>query len=47
MCSLKGTYNISQTIPIDILVKPKVMENILMGMNCTTNGITTYTTLFK
>jgi hypothetical protein len=39
--------NISTTIPIDISVKPGIMENIHIGASCSPDEIQTYTTLFK
>jgi hypothetical protein len=39
--------NISQTISVDISEKEGVMENIQLGMNCSTEEIQDYTTLFK
>jgi hypothetical protein len=39
--------NISKTIPINILVKPGVMEHILIGAYCSPREIELYTSLFK
>jgi hypothetical protein len=39
--------NISPTIPIDILVKPGIVENIHIGASCSLDEIVTYTSLFK
>ena len=38
---------ISVTIPINISVKPDVMENIYKGENCSPEEIAIYTSLFK
>ena len=39
--------NISQTINVDISTKEGVVENIQLGVNCSTEEIETYTALFK
>ena len=39
--------NISQTIPIDISVKPGIIENIHIGACCTNEEIQTYKALFQ
>jgi hypothetical protein len=39
--------NISPTIPIDILVKPGIVENVHIGASCSPDEIITYTSLFK
>ena len=39
--------NISQTISVDIFTKEGFVENIQLGMNCSTEEIEIYTTLFK
>ena len=39
--------NISRTIPIDISVKPRIVENIHMGASCTKDEIQTYKALFQ
>jgi hypothetical protein len=39
--------NISPTIPIDILVKPGIIENVHIGASCSPDEIVTYTSLFK
>ena len=39
--------NISPTIPIDISVKPGIIENVHIGASCSPDEIVTYTTLFK
>ena len=39
--------NISATIPINIFVKPNVVENIYIGANCSPEEIAIYTALFK
>jgi hypothetical protein len=45
---VKGNLsNISPTIPIDISVKPGIVENVHIGASCSPDEIVTYTTLFK
>ena len=39
--------NISSTIPIDISVKPGIIENIHIGASCTLDKISTYKSLFQ
>jgi len=39
--------NVSQTIPIDISVKPRIVENIHIGASCTRDEIKTYKALFQ
>jgi hypothetical protein len=39
--------NISPTIPIDISVKPGIVENVHIGALCSPEEIVTYTSLFK
>ena len=39
--------NISRTVPIDISVKPGIIENIHIGASCTDNEIQTYKVLFQ
>jgi hypothetical protein len=39
--------NISPTIPIDISVKPRIVENIHIGASCSPEEIVAYTSLFK
>jgi hypothetical protein len=39
--------NISPTMPIDISVKPGIIENVHIGASCSPNEIITYTSLFK
>jgi hypothetical protein len=39
--------NISPTIPIDISIKPGVVENVHIGASCSPDEIATYTSLFK
>ena len=39
--------NIIETHPIDILVKPGIVENIHIGQNCSPEEVTDYTALFK
>jgi hypothetical protein len=39
--------NISPTISIDILVKPRIVENVYIGASCSPDEIFTYTALFK
>ena len=39
--------NIFATIPINISVKPDVVENIYIGANCSPEEIAIYTALFK
>jgi hypothetical protein len=38
---------ISPTIPIDISVKPRLVENVHIGASCSPTEIVTYTSLFK
>jgi hypothetical protein len=39
--------NISPMIPIDISVKPGIVENVHIGSSCSQDEIVTYTSLFK
>jgi hypothetical protein len=39
--------NISPTIPIDISIKPRIIENVHIGASCSPDEIVTYTSLFK
>jgi hypothetical protein len=39
--------NISPTIPLDICIKPGIVENVHIGSSCSPNEIITYTSLFK
>ena len=39
--------NISRTVPIDISVKPGIVENIDIGASCTEDEIQTYKALFQ
>jgi hypothetical protein len=39
--------NISPTIPLDISIKPGIVENVHIGASCSPDEIITYTTLFK
>jgi hypothetical protein len=39
--------NISPTVPIDISVKPGIVENVHIGASCSPEEIVTYTFLFK
>jgi hypothetical protein len=39
--------NISTTIPIDISIKPGIVENVHIGASCSPDEIVTYTSLFK
>ena len=39
--------NITETRPIDISVKPGIVENIHIGRNCSPEEVTVYTALFK
>jgi hypothetical protein len=39
--------NISPTMPIDISVKPEIVENVHIGASCSPDEIVTYTSLFK
>ena len=39
--------NISRTIPIDISVKPRIVENIHIGVSCTDDEIQLYKALFQ
>jgi hypothetical protein len=39
--------NISPTIPLDISIKPEIVENVHIGASCSPDEIVTYTSLFK
>jgi hypothetical protein len=39
--------NISPTIPIDMSIKPGIVENVHIGASCSSDKIVTYTSLFK
>ena len=39
--------NITQTVPINISVKPGIVENIHVGVTCSPEEIQVYTELFK
>jgi hypothetical protein len=39
--------NISLTIPLDISIKPGIVENVHIGASCSTDEIITYKSLFK
>jgi hypothetical protein len=39
--------NISPTIPLDISIKPGIVENVHIGASCSSDEIVTYTSLFK
>jgi hypothetical protein len=39
--------NISPTIPLDISIKPGIVENVHIGASCSPDKIITYTSLFK
>jgi hypothetical protein len=39
--------NIPPTIPIDISIKPGIVENVHVGASCSADKIVTYTSLFK
>jgi hypothetical protein len=39
--------NISPTIPLDISIKPRVVENVHIGASCSTNEVVTYKSLFQ
>jgi hypothetical protein len=39
--------NISPTIPLDILIKPGVMENVHIGASCYTDEVHTYKSIFQ
>jgi hypothetical protein len=39
--------NISPMIPIDISIKPGIVENVHIGASCSSDEIVTYTSLFK
>jgi hypothetical protein len=39
--------NISPTIPLDISIKPGIVENVHIGASCSPNEIVTYKSLFK
>jgi hypothetical protein len=39
--------NISPTIPLDISIKPRVVENVHIGTSCSHNEVVTYKSLFQ
>jgi hypothetical protein len=39
--------NIFPTIPLDIFIKPRIVENVHIGASCSSDEIVTYTSLFK
>ena len=39
--------NISKTIPINISSNPDIIENVMIGADCSPQEIEIYTTLFK
>ena len=39
--------NISPTIPLDISIKPEVVENVHIGASCSTDEVRTYKALFQ
>jgi hypothetical protein len=39
--------NISPTIPLDISIKPGVVENVHIGASCSTDEVATYRSLFQ
>jgi hypothetical protein len=39
--------NISPTIPLDISIKPGIVENVHIGASCSSDEIVTYMSLFK
>jgi hypothetical protein len=39
--------NISPTVPLDISIKPRVMENVHIGASCSTNEVHEYKSLFQ
>jgi hypothetical protein len=39
--------NISPTLPLDILVKTRVMENVHIGASCSADEVRTYKSLFQ
>ena len=39
--------NISPTIPLDISVKPRIVENVHIGDSCSPDEIQTYKSLFQ
>jgi hypothetical protein len=39
--------NISPTIPLDILIKPGVVENVHIGASCSTDEVRTYKSPFQ
>jgi hypothetical protein len=39
--------NISPTIPLDIFIKPGIVENVHIGASCCSDEVVTYTSLFK
>jgi hypothetical protein len=47
MFSEGNLSNISPTIPIDISIKPRIVENVHIGASCSQDKIVTYTSLFK
>jgi hypothetical protein len=45
--SKRNLSNILPTIPIDISVKPGIIENVHIGASCSPDEIVTYTSMFK
>jgi hypothetical protein len=39
--------NISPNIPLDISIKPGIVENVHIGASCSSDEVVTYTSLFK
>jgi hypothetical protein len=39
--------NISPTIPLDISIKPRIVENVYIGASCSHNEVVTYKSLFQ
>jgi hypothetical protein len=39
--------NISPTVPLDISIKPRVVENVHIGASCSTDEVCTYKSLFQ
>jgi hypothetical protein len=39
--------NISDTVTVEIFIKEGIVENIQLGVNCSTKEVETYTALFK
>ena len=45
--SEENLCNVTQTVPINILMKPGIVEHVQIGQNCSTAKIEIYMALFK